>query len=317
MKQDNDSTTRRASPRGEVTAAALLALGVLIKRFHAPRAWLAAVPIVAVNSVAFYGQLSYLNVHPGIPSGIRLLMAAALESVAIYYAWQAHLAQLADDASLRLALTAYAVAMVIGAMNYSHFCAPGWRPTFLAVAFAGASVLSPAMWGTHSRRVSRDKLRATGDIEPHAVRLGKTRWGLHPLRACRVMFRATWPGVTRVDEALALPAIKDQDRRQAPAPQTSSPGVPGREPARKPRPAVVAARTEPAAAARSGLPAMTLGELKSDQERDLVQQLITSGKPLPGINSLSRAERIGAEKARRVLGMARSQMNGHGSADHG
>ena len=46
-------------------------------------------------------------------------MAVTLESVAVYLAWQAHLALAADDSALRLRLAAYAFALVIGVMNYS------------------------------------------------------------------------------------------------------------------------------------------------------------------------------------------------------
>jgi hypothetical protein len=102
------------------------------------RAWLAAVPIVLVNAVAFAGQLAFLRVHlPWILAG-QVLVAVTLESVAVYLAWQAHLALAADDSALRLRLAAYSFALVIGVMNYSHYMAAGWRPTFAAVAVVGA-----------------------------------------------------------------------------------------------------------------------------------------------------------------------------------
>jgi hypothetical protein len=69
------------------------------------------------------------------------------------------------------------------------------------------SLSSPWLWSVHSRRASRDALKARGLIEPHAVRLGATRWTWHPLRSSRVMFRATWEGESDPAKAIALPAI--------------------------------------------------------------------------------------------------------------
>jgi hypothetical protein len=178
------------------------------RRIAAHRAWLAAVPVVLVNAVAFSGQLAFLRTHlPWTPAG-QVLVAVTLESVAVYLAWQAHLALSADDSALRLRLSAYGFAAIIGVMNYSHWMAPHWRPTFTAVTFGLMSVSSPWLWSVHSRRVSRDALKAKGLIEPHAVRLGATRWTWHLLRCVRVMSRATWAGENDPVKAIALPALK-------------------------------------------------------------------------------------------------------------
>ena len=170
----------------------------------AHRGWLAAVPIVLVNAVAFCGQLAFLRVHLPWPLAGQVLVAVTLESVAVYLAWQAHLALAADDSALRLRLAAYSFAAVIGVMNYSHYMAAGWRPTFAAVTFGLMSVSSPWLWSVHSRRVSRDALKADDQIEPHAVRLGMTRWTWHPVLSYRVMRLATWAGENRPKEAIAL-----------------------------------------------------------------------------------------------------------------
>jgi len=174
----------------------------------AHRGWLAAVPVVLVNTVAFSGQLAFLRHHlPWTPAG-QVLVAVTLESVAVYLAWQAHLALAADDSALRLRLAAYGFAAVIGVMNYSHYMAPHWRPTFASVTFGLMSLSSPWLWSVHSRRQSRDALKAKGLIEPHAVRLGATRWTWHPLRSARVMFRATWRGENDPAKAVLLPPVK-------------------------------------------------------------------------------------------------------------
>jgi hypothetical protein len=183
-------------------------------RVAAHRGWLAAIPVVLVNAVAFYGQLAFLRGHLAAPAGVQALVAVALESIAVYLAWQAHLAQLADDSALRLRLAAYAMAALIGAMNYSHYAAPHWRPTFAALAFALCSAISPWLWSIHSRRESRDALKARGLIEPHAVRLGVTRWLWHPWRSWGVMSRATWIGENDPAEAIALAEATPPDDGQ-------------------------------------------------------------------------------------------------------
>jgi hypothetical protein len=162
----------------------------------------AAVPVVLVNIVAFAGQLAFLREHLPWTLAGQVLMAVTLETIAVYLAWQAHLAQLANDSALRLRLAAYGFAFVIAAMNYSHYAGPGWSPTFAAVAVALCSAASPWLWGIHTRRVSRDQLMAAGLIEPHALRLGATRWAWHPYRSGRVMFWATWRGDTDPPQAI-------------------------------------------------------------------------------------------------------------------
>jgi hypothetical protein len=177
-------------------------------RSHLARTVAAAVPLVLVNAVAFAGQLAFLREH--LPWGLagQVTMALALESIAVFLALHAHVAALANDSALRLRLAAYAFALVIGAMNYSHFAGPHWRPTFPAVAVGLMSVSSPWLWAVHSRRISRDQLMARGLVEPHALRLGSTRWLWHPIRSARVMYVATWAGIQSPAEAIA--AIEPQ-----------------------------------------------------------------------------------------------------------
>jgi hypothetical protein len=163
----------------------------------------AAVPVALVNVVAFAGQLAFLRAHLRWPLPGQVLVALALESIAVYLAYHAHVAQLANDSALRLRLAAYGFAAVIGAMNFDHYAGPGWRPTFPAVAFGLMSVSSPFLWAVHSRRVSRDALMAQGLVEPHALRLGMTRWAWHPVRSAWVMFDATWAGITDPREAVS------------------------------------------------------------------------------------------------------------------
>ena len=200
------------------------------------RGWLAAIPVILVNAVAFGAQLGFWRVH--VPTLAEAVVTAlALESIAIYLAWLAHLAQLADDSALRLRLAAYGMALLIGVLNYSHFMLPGWRPTVEAVTFGMMSAISPWLWSAHSRRASRDVLKAKGLIEAHAVRLGGTRWGWHLLRCVRVMSRATWVGETDPAKAIALPPLKAPAAPwtpvAAPSPDTPAPASPGEPAARQ------------------------------------------------------------------------------------
>jgi hypothetical protein len=188
----------------------------------------AAVPVVLVNGVAFAGQLAFLRDHLPWPLAGQLMMAAALESVAVYLAYHAHVAALANDSALRLRLAAYGFALAIATMNYSHYAGPGWRPTFAAVAVALCSAASPWLWGVHSRRASRDQLLAAGLVEPHALRLGATRWLWHPLRSARVMYHATWAGITDPRQAITGPEATRQhgDAPAAPLALRDAPALP-------------------------------------------------------------------------------------------
>ena len=181
----------------------------------------AAVPVILVNGVAFAGQLAFLRAHLPWPLEGQLMMAAALESIAIYLAFHAHVAALANDSALRLRLASYGFAVVIATMNYSHYAAHNWRPTFPAVAVGLMSASSPWLWGVHSRRASRDQMIAAGLIEGHALRLGSTRWLWHPLRSARVMYHATWAGVTDPRQALARWGTRPGDAPAA-APRTAT-----------------------------------------------------------------------------------------------
>jgi hypothetical protein len=164
----------------------------------------AAVPVALVNSVAFIGQFAYLNANVPWPVVARVLIAVTVESIAVYLAWHAHLAKMANDTAMRLVLGAYAVALLIATVNYSHF-AHDWHPTPLAVIMGLASLISPLLWGVHTKRASRDKMMAMEPplIDPHAVRLGGTRWLWHPVRSFRAMDWATWHGVNEPARVMA------------------------------------------------------------------------------------------------------------------
>ncbi|HXJ25336.1 MAG TPA: hypothetical protein VNH17_06540, partial [Streptosporangiaceae bacterium] len=197
---------------GETATAALLAAGALIERARAPRgAWIAAVPIVIINYVAFRAQLRFWQAH--LDPADAILVSVALESVAVFWSWLAAQALIADDSALRPRLAAYGTALLIGTLNYSHYCRPGWRPTVAAVTFGLMSAISPWLWTAYSRRVSRPLLKAKGLIEDHSVRLGVTRWFWHAYRCLGVMWLATWEGVNKPADAIALYSARREEKR--------------------------------------------------------------------------------------------------------
>jgi hypothetical protein len=313
---------------GDIAVAAMLALGAAFeeRRPRTHRAWVAAVPIVIVNYAAFRAQLRFWQAHLG--GSDALLVSVALESIAIYLAWQAHVAQLADDSAFRLRLAAYGMALVIGALNYSHYMRSGGRPTVAAVTFGMLSAISPWLWSIHSRRESRDALKARGLIEDHAVRLGGTRWFFHLYRCIRVMWIASWIGETRPAEAIKLirenpvltasgagdVLIADiESRRDDPGHQ-----LPGRQPRKPDR------RLLPDAppAGKSNLAAVRVAGLKAVAEQELAVTL--AGVPeLPAIRALAGHEKLaghGSESsriraARRVLAAVTAGRNGSGTHD--
>jgi hypothetical protein len=206
-----DAHTPKTGFGERVAAAAITAAGHVNGR-RIRRAVYMAVPVLAVNACAFLGQLGYFHTHLtawGLPG--QLLVAAALESIAVFLSYHAHIARIVDDPAFRLQMSAYALALVIGALNYSHWASADWRPNPIAITFALMSAVSPWLWGIHSRRESRDLLKASGLVESHAVRLGSTRWTWHPYRSARTMFRATWEGTTSPAQAIA----DDQAARDA------------------------------------------------------------------------------------------------------
>jgi hypothetical protein len=314
----------QSRPGSEIFAALILALGVTIERARGRHAWMAAVPIIIVNYVAYRAQLRFWQDHLGRTDAF--LVSIALESVAVYWSWLAHQALVADDSALRPRLAAYGIALVIGVLNYSHYCRPGWKPTVAAVTFGGMSVISPWLWTAYSRRISRPLLKAKNLIEDHAVRLGITRWFFHAYRCARVMHRATWTGENRPAEAIQL-VYPDQPGHDGGSGEdyaqkaSRAPGVTAVPVATAEKPPLVPAsrNRETASGVVPGRAARTTGLVAaSDHEAEVVLRLVTSGHPLPSIRTLAASDFNGGIRAsQRVLELARSRMNGAGHDDAG
>ncbi|MCG5460871.1 hypothetical protein MED01_004297 [Micromonospora sp. MED01] len=150
-------------------------------------------PLLLINGGAAYAQgaYAYEEIAPGhwnAPSKVAFALAfsAALESIAVYVQWHAHDALMlnahATAASLRRA--SWAIAGVVGAINYAHF-ADGMAPTAAAVAFALLSLLSPWLWGLHTRRAQHLQLLAEDAnlIDEGGVEFSPQRRRAFPIRS--------------------------------------------------------------------------------------------------------------------------------------
>ena len=170
------------------------------------RARITAIPLVLVNLVAFFGQFAYIQEHVQWPGIAQVVFAIALESVALFLAYMANQALMSQDSAYGLRLSSYVFGFIIGFMNYSHY-APGFHPTFEAVATGLMSLASPWLWGIYSRRQHRDLLYAKRLLSPRAVKLGFLRWVLWPGRSWKVFRWAAWTGTNEPDEVLAHFAV--------------------------------------------------------------------------------------------------------------
>jgi hypothetical protein len=159
-----------------------------------------SLPIILVNAVSVFGQTVYWYSHIFNLAG-AIAFAVALESVAVYLAYHAHLAQISNDASLRLRWASYIFGAIIGLLNGSHYLNNG-KITAAAVGMCLLSASSPWLWAIHTRRESRPILRDNGLIDAHAVRLGGNRVFWHPWKSAGVMSFAAWSGENRPAEAI-------------------------------------------------------------------------------------------------------------------
>src|SRR4051812_130872 len=127
----------------------------------------AVAPLLLMNALTVYGQgsFAYADVAPeSWPMVGRLVLAVmfalSVESIALYVGWHAHDALLLKSRGTARTLrrSSSLIARVVAAMNYSHFAAPDGGVTAAAIAFAMLSLLSPWVWGLHTRRQARLQL---------------------------------------------------------------------------------------------------------------------------------------------------------------
>jgi hypothetical protein len=170
------------------------------------------VPLLLVNAVAVGGQLKFGYdeiADPTFPWWARLMVAvmyaAASEVVAVYVGWHAHTALLESQyrAATNLRRWSYLIAGIIATLNYSHFAGKGASPTAVACTLALFSLLSPWLWGLHSRRVRNIQLIKDNPaaIDSEGVEFSRRRRRAFPIRTWRAGRFALDHGITEPAEA--------------------------------------------------------------------------------------------------------------------
>jgi hypothetical protein len=211
-----------------------------------------ALPLLLVNAAAVYGQAGWAHDHLIRNWLIAALFAAAVESIGVYLAFEAHAALMAGDASARLRAGSYLIGALAGVLNYAHFAAAGYRPTPLAVTFAALSSISPWLWAIRSRSMNRARLRELGQVDPRAVRFSLLRWALFPFRTVRAFRVAVWHGIVTPAEAVARSGVRAPGVPAAPV--TRVPEPPAAPADFDVEPFMLAALAEPLPALGSGTP---------------------------------------------------------------
>ncbi|MFC4146634.1 hypothetical protein ACFO0M_10235 [Micromonospora mangrovi] len=148
-------------------------------------------PLLVVNAATVGGQLAYTyDQTPATwPTPVRVAVAVgvatAAESVALYVGWHAHDALLkrAYGTAARLRRASYAIALVMAAVNYSHFTKGPLDPTALAVILGVLSSLSPWLWGLHTRRAQHVQLVREDLVDETGAVFGPDRRRAFPVRS--------------------------------------------------------------------------------------------------------------------------------------
>jgi hypothetical protein len=180
-------------------------------------------PLLVVNAATVYAQGAYAFTEVAPESwptagrlALALTFAAALESVALYVQWHAHDALLrqAHGTAARLRRGAYLIAAAIGLINLSHW----WESAPAAgIGFALLSLLSPFLWGLHTRRLHNVQLLATdrARIDDCGVEFSARRRRAFPWRTWQASRWAIDHGVTEPAAAWAGYNAERAERRAA------------------------------------------------------------------------------------------------------
>lgn len=151
-------------------------------------------PLLLVNGAAVYGQVAFFyeevapHTWPTLGKVVlALVIALAIESVSVYVGWHAHDALLkkATNTAARLRRWSYLIAAGVAAINYAHF-ADDTGPLGInaaAVAFGMLSLLSPWLWGLHTRREQRVQLLREGRVDEAGATFSGERIRSFPIRS--------------------------------------------------------------------------------------------------------------------------------------
>jgi hypothetical protein len=153
-----------------------------------------------VNGLAIYGQLAYVYDHVAPdtwrqPARVALSVgaAAAFESIALFV--KAH------GTARRLRRASYLIAAVVALANYAHFAHDGLRPTAAAVMFGLVSLLSPWLWGLHTRRTQHLQLVKERRADEAGAEFSADRRRHFPIRTWQARRWSIDHGVTDPAEA--------------------------------------------------------------------------------------------------------------------
>jgi hypothetical protein len=150
-------------------------------------------PLLLVNTAAVGGQTAYgfTRTSESWPIAARLVVAlvyaATVESISLYVNWHSHdaLIQGATGTAAEMRRRAYVIAAVVAALNYSHFDGEDWRPTPFAVGSGMSSLLSPWLWGLHTRRQQHLQLLRKDLVDETGAVFDRKRKRAFPIRTWR------------------------------------------------------------------------------------------------------------------------------------
>lgn len=186
-------------------------------------------PLFLVNTAAITGQIGWATENlaigePGTPLRwvVALIFGVTIESIALFLQYYANRALLNRDSAASLYVSAFMVAGIVAALNFSHWSAPAegeffGTPNATAIAFALCSFASPWLWRIHNRAEFREILRANGEIDARAVKLSAARKIMYPIRSFQVIRLAAWQGETNPARAVELYEARRIARAQAKA----------------------------------------------------------------------------------------------------
>src|SRR5262245_24419294 len=180
-------------------------MGIVMQKDSRGRGVLVLI-LVLVNSAAIWGQTGWAleNIVPATfmwVAGLALSIAfaTALESIGVYLAIMADRAEEAGLPAGGTRLGSYAVGLVSGSLNWSHWWSTGMSAS---VAFGFMSSVSPFLWGIWSR-VRRGR----------AIAPSRRFW--HPIRSIKLVRHMAWEGIASESEGIA----SMRDITPSPAPQ--------------------------------------------------------------------------------------------------
>lgn len=264
-------------------------------------AWRPVVPLLLVNAVAVAGQIAY-GLGAYAPDGwiwparvaVALAAAAAAESVALYVNWHAHdaLLQGYSATAARMRRAAYLIAGVVAAINYSHFAA-GWAPTPAAVLFGGCSLLSPWLWGLHTRRAQRLQLHREGKRDSAGAIFSAERLRWFPIRTLAARRWSIDHGVTDPAAAWAGYNAAGATRRAARAASRTVPEGTGAPPGPVPADSTESGGETPTPVRPRGrtrrAPASTAAPPTDTEALAMARKHVAENGPVTGLNDFKRA----------------------------